>query len=158
MRIGILTISDGVWQGTRIDTAGAWLADQAAASAAVCRQTVPDDASAIAEALQRWVDDGLEIILTTGGTGVAPRDVTPEATRQVIQKEVPGIAEILRQVSFGYTPLGMLSRGIAGVADATLIINLPGSPTALGQLYPVLQSIFFHAVDLLHGVTSHENP
>lgn len=156
MYFGVLTISDGVSQGTRVDTAGDWLCEHCALIGTVERKWVADEVDHIVAALQTWVDQGIEIILTTGGTGLGPRDVTPEATRLVLHKEVPGIAEALRQASLPYTPYAMLSRGLAGISGATLIVNLPGSPRAVEQLYPLLEPIFAHARNLLAGQTSHE--
>lgn len=156
MYFGVLTISDSVSQGTRVDTAGNWLCEHCALIGMVERKWVADEVDHIVAALQTWVDQGVEIILTTGGTGLGPRDVTPEATRLVLHKEVPGIAEALRQASLAYTPYAMLSRGLAGISGATLIVNLPGSLRAVEQLYPLLEPIFAHARSLLAGQTSHE--
>lgn len=156
MHFGVLTISDGVSQGTRVDTAGNWLCEHCALIGTVERKWVADEVDHIAAALRTWVDQGIEVILTTGGTGLGPRDVTPEATRLVLNREVPGIAEALRQASLKYTPYAMLSRGLAGVSGTALIVNLPGSLTAVAQLYPLLEPIFTHARSLLAGQTSHE--
>jgi len=156
VRIGVLTISDGVFRGIRVDGAGTWLCQQCERIAEVSRRVVDDEVPSIADALRDWVEQEMEIILTTGGTGIGPRDVTPEATRLVIEREVPGIAETLRQVSLSYTAMAMLSRGLAGVAGASLIVNLPGSAKSVEQLFPVVVPVFEHAADLLHGKTSHE--
>ena len=158
MRIGVLTVSDGVSSHTREDTAGTWLVQACRPLGEVVRRAVADEIEQIAEALRDWEEDGVDVIISTGGTGLGPRDVTPEATRMVIAKEVPGIAESLRRESAKYTPMGMLSRGLAGVRGSTLILNLPGSAHAVKQLFPVVEPIMAHAVDLLHGNTSHEKP
>jgi molybdenum cofactor synthesis domain-containing protein len=112
-------------------------------------EVVPDDRALIEDRLHNWIDEDVELILTTGGTGLAPDDVTPEATRDVIERDVPGIAEALRAESLRHTPHGMLSREVAGIAARTLIVNLPGSPRAVEQLFAVLAPALAHAVDLV---------
>jgi molybdenum cofactor synthesis domain-containing protein len=113
---------------------------------------IPDEQGQIASTLREWSDTHhLNLILTTGGTGLAPRDVTPEATRIVIEREAPGIAEALRAMSLQHTPMAMLSRGIAGVRGRTLIINLPGSPKAVKECLEYLLPVLPHAINLLVG-------
>jgi molybdopterin adenylyltransferase len=113
---------------------------------------VPDEQEQIASTLREWSDTYcLNLVLTTGGTGLAPRDVTPEATRTVIEREAPGIAEALRAISLQYTRMAMLSRGIAGVRGRTLIINLPGSPKAVKECLEYLLPVLSHAINLLVG-------
>jgi molybdopterin adenylyltransferase len=117
-------------------------------------EVVPDDFSLIEDRLQHYVESGCDLVLTTGGTGMTPDDITPEATRVVIEREAPGIAEAMRIEGARHTPLGILSRGIAGVAEHTLIINFPGSPKAVEQLFPVIAPVLGHAVQTLRGDSS----
>jgi molybdenum cofactor synthesis domain-containing protein len=156
IRLAIVTVSDKAARGERADAGGPAIRDALAASgvefAEVDYRVVPDEEQLIGEALfhlSERVD--VDLILTTGGTGLAPRDVTPQITRHSIDYEVPGIAEAMRSASMQITPMGMLSRGVAGVRKRTLIINLPGNPKAvhenLGAITPALQ----HAVDTLRG-------
>jgi molybdenum cofactor synthesis domain-containing protein len=152
LRFGILTLSDRSAKGERADLSGPALADLVRASGwAVAKQTIlPDDESAIRAALIEWADGGeVDIILTTGGTGFAPRDVTPEATRKVIEREAPGLAEAMRTDSLKKTPHAMLSRAVAGIRGRTLIINLPGSPKGAVENLQTVQPVLPHAVQLL---------
>lgn len=152
LRFGILTLSDRSAKGERADTSGPALADLIrAAGWSVAKQAIlPDDESAIRAALIEWADGGeVDIILTTGGTGFAPRDVTPEATRKVIDREAPGLAEAMRADSLKKTPHAMLSRAVAGIRGRTLIINLPGSPKGAVENLQTVQPVLPHAVQLL---------
>lgn len=162
MRVSILTISDSVMKGTRDDTSGQAIADWCASrgDAVVNRETVTDDTSMIAPMLARWCDSGeTDLVLTTGGTGLSSRDVTPEATRAVIERDANGIAEYLRATSFIRFPRAALSRGAAGVRAGTLVINLPGSPSGVKDSLTALDAIVNHAVDVLSGkVTQHTPP
>jgi molybdenum cofactor synthesis domain-containing protein len=149
---GILTISDRGSRGEYEDKSGAVIAELLQNNTEWQireRAIVPDEVTHIAGILQQWSNAGISLILTTGGTGFAPRDVTPEATRQVIQREAPGIAEMLRAESYKVTRHAMLSRGIAGICQRTLIINLPGSPKAVKECVGWLLPILPHALDLL---------
>jgi molybdenum cofactor synthesis domain-containing protein len=152
IRFGLLTLSDRSASGERADASGPALADLIRAQNwLVAKQAIlPDDESAIRATLIEWADSGeVDVILTTGGTGFAPRDITPEATRAVIERDAPGLAETMRAESLKKTPHAMLSRAVAGVRGCTLIINLPGSPKgALENLQTVLQ-VLPHAVQLL---------
>lgn len=151
-RVGILTVSDRAARGEYADRSGPVIAERLHRGGLweVAEQAItPDEEEQIAEALRRWRHAGLHLVLTTGGTGFAPRDVTPEATRRVIERETPGIAEALRAESLKITAHAMLSRGIAGIAGRTLIINLPGSPKAVAESMDILLPILPHALDLL---------
>lgn len=154
LRVAILTVSDAGSRGERLDGSGDALAAWAttAGHAIVAREIVPDETASIAALLVRWADNGsMDVILTTGGTGLAPRDVTPEATRAVLEREAPGIAEALRMSAFPRFPRAALSRGTAGVRGRTLIINLPGSPGGVRDGIPILDELLTHAVAVITG-------
>ncbi|MBX5467783.1 MAG: MogA/MoaB family molybdenum cofactor biosynthesis protein [Firmicutes bacterium] len=154
--IAVLTASDAGARGEREDTSGQVLREGLARVGRVVASRIePDDEERLVAVLRQWVAEGIGLIATTGGTGLGPRDVTPEATRRVIEREVPGIAEEMRRVSASITPFGMLSRGVVGVAGQSLIINFPGSPKACRELLPVVLPILPHALDLLAGRTHH---
>ena len=162
VRIGVLTVSDLGAQGRRADTSG----DAVAAWAGkrgydlVVRSIVPDETNLIAGRLCRWADSGeVDVILTTGGTGLAPRDVTPDATLAVLERPAPGIAEALRAAAGRTLPHAYLSRGLAGTRGKTLIVNLPGSEGGVRDGLAVLQDLIDHAVDQVTGAdTSHAPP
>ena len=162
LKLGIITISDKAWQGKRADKSGPVIRDSFSTvdSQVVKYEVIPDEADIIASKLAQWADEGsVDIILTTGGTGLAPRDVTPEATLSAIDKEVPGLAEMMRVQSFSVTPNAMLSRAVAGVRKECLIINLPGSPKAVAECLEVILPVLPHAVDVIKGrVTEHTTP
>jgi molybdenum cofactor biosynthesis protein B len=147
----VLTVSDRVSRGSAEDTSGDLLVQLLEADGyAVERRVVPDEAALIAAAIEELAA-AADIVLTTGGTGLAPRDVTPEATRTVLQREAPGIAEALRADSIAKTPHGLLSRGTAGVVSGSLVVNLPGSPGGCRDGYAILRPALGHAVALLAG-------
>jgi molybdopterin adenylyltransferase len=161
-KLGILTISDKASQGKRPDKSGPLIKDSFSASDCelVRYEVIPDEKDAIAKKLAQWADEGaMDIILTTGGTGLAPRDVTPEATLSVVDKEVPGLAEMMRVKSFAITPNAMLGRAVAGVRKQCLIINLPGSPKAVAECLEVIKPVLPHAVDVIKDrVPEHTMP
>lgn len=151
MKAAVLTVSDGVARGEREDESGALLANLLADEGfEVVRRVVPDDRSEIAEAIEELTEEA-HIVLTTGGTGVAPRDVTPEATASVLERRVPGIAEAVRADAAGRTPHGLLSRGLAGIRGSALVVNLPGSPGGCRDGFAVLKDALPHALGLLAG-------
>ncbi len=154
MRVAVLTVSDAGARGERADTSGdaivAWAAGRGFPVAA--RALVPDETPAIAAQLAAWADqDVADLLLTTGGTGLTPRDVTPEATRAVLDKEAPGLAEALRFAAWPRFPRAVLSRGVAGVRGRALVVNLPGSPGGVKDGLQVLDGLVEHAVALVRG-------
>lgn len=154
IRAAVITISDKGYAGAREDVSGPLLAELTRAMGAevVRQEIVPDETEDIAQLLTRLADDEhLDLVLTTGGTGVTPRDVTPEATRSVIEREMPGLAEALRFEGYRQTPLAVISRGIAGIRGRTLIVNLPGNPKAVREGMETLSRILPHAVQMIRG-------
>ena len=151
MKTAILTISTSVAAGRSEDTSGELLAELArkAGAEVVVQDIVSDDQAAIEARLRSYVDDGAALVFTTGGTGLTPDDVTPEATRAVIERDAPGFAEAMRAESTRIKPLGMLSRGVSGTAKGTLIINFPGNPKAIREIFPVIAPTLEHAVATL---------
>jgi molybdenum cofactor synthesis domain-containing protein len=163
LRVGILIASDRSSRGIRPDLSGPALEELILARgwAVVRKEVQPDDQNLLRETLSAWADRGdLDIILTCGGTGFSPRDVTPEATRAVIHREAPGLTEAMRAASLKVTPHGMLSRAAAGIRGRVLIVNLPGSPRAAVENLQVILPILTHAVELLHedpGAEAHHS-
>ena len=153
-----ITVSDRCARGEQEDVSGAVLAEllRAAGAEIVEKIIVADDLEPLTETLRAYLQRAdANLIVTTGGTGFAERDNTPEATRAVIEREAPGLAEAMRAASLTKTPLAMLSRGVCGIAHGTLIINLPGSPKAVRECFAVIQPVLPHAVNLLGGDTAH---
>lgn len=160
IRFGILTLSDRSSRGERADSSGPALANliQAQGWSLVKQDILPDDEPSIRQLLIAWADSrDLDVILTTGGTGFSPRDVTPEATRAVIEREAPGLAEAMRAASLKVTPHAMLSRIVTGIRGKTLIVNLPGSPKGAVENLQVIIPVLPHAVQLLHEDPSSES-
>jgi molybdenum cofactor synthesis domain-containing protein len=154
IRTAILTISDMCSQGKREDTSGQTIEDMLPEDKyEVCEKNiVPDDCETITRMLKRFSDVlKVQLVLTTGGTGLGPRDVTPEATTAVCDRMAPGFSEILRCESYKITPNAMLSRGVSGMRDNTLIINLPGSPKAVRECMEIILEVLPHAVDMMRG-------
>jgi molybdopterin adenylyltransferase len=151
MRAAVVTVSSSLARGEGEDVSGARLADLCReAGLEVSRETVSDDRGAIAGVLKRLADqEGVRFVFTTGGTGLTVDDVTPEATRDVIDREAPGYAEAIRSDSRGHTPLGILTRGVSGVRGRTLIVNFPGNPKAIDQSWPVVAPTLTHAAATL---------
>ena len=152
MRTAILTVSTSVAAGRSQDVSGGALAELArqAGGEIVAQEVVSDDAAAIEAWLRGQVAEGTSVILTTGGTGFTPDDVTPEATHAVIERDVPGIAEAMRAESRRHTPMGIVSRGVSGLAGRSLIINFPGNPKAIRELFGVVEPVLEHAVGMLN--------
>lgn len=160
IRFGILTLSDRSSRGERADSSGPALAERIKAEGwSVVKQGIlPDEEASIREILIDWTDSGeIDIILTTGGTGVSPRDVTPEATHAVIERDVPGLAEAMRAASLRITPHAMLSRVVTGIRKRTLIINLPGSPKGAVENLQIVIPVLPHAIQLLRDDPAYES-
>jgi len=151
MRIAVLTVSDKCSRGERDDRGGPQLAELAVelcGGTVVAQRIVPDEQADIASAIKELSRDA-DVVLTTGGTGIGPRDVTPEATRDVIEKELPGLTEIMRVRGYANTPHAILSRAVAGTVGGALVVNFPGSPKAIRECLPLVAPTFAHAVELL---------
>lgn len=153
MRVGILTVSDRCAKGEREDRSGPAVREMVEAKGAevIRYRVVPDEPDLIRAALLEWSDEGVELILTTGGTGFSPRDRTPEATKAVIEREAPGLAEAMRQAGLVKTPTAMLSRAVAGLRKSTLIINLPGSEKGVRESLEAIIETLPHGVEILKG-------
>jgi molybdenum cofactor synthesis domain-containing protein len=162
-RLGILTISDKGSRGEREDVSGQAIRDSLSFlvdSYIAKYEVVPDERDVIADKLANWADEeSVDIILTTGGTGLSQRDVTPEATMSILDKVVPGFAEAMRAKTFSSTPMSMLSRAVAGIRGKCLIINLPGSPKAVRECLSVVLPVIPHAMEIIRGeITEHLAP
>ena len=157
VRVAVLTVSDEGASGKRADTSGDAIVDWIGAQGYLLsgREMVPDETDLVAAVLLGWADGGVaDLIVTTGGTGLGPRDVTPEATRAVVEREAPGVAEALRIDGRAKTPYSMLSRGIAGIRGSTLIVNLPGSTGGVRDGLATLSPLIEHAIELLRDETT----
>jgi molybdopterin adenylyltransferase len=157
IRVAILTVSDSVVKGTREDRSGAGLRTriEALGWAVAATGVVSDDVEHIAARLREWADGKADVILTTGGTGVAARDVTPEAVRAVIDREIPGMGELMRSEGLKSTPLAPLSRSLAGSRGSVFVACLPGSPKGAMESLSAIEHLIPHVVDLLQGRTEH---
>ena len=156
--LGILTISDAGSKGEREDTSGDAIAKIMTdlGFRLALRDIVPDEPDLVSERLRDWSDGGeVDVVLTTGGTGLGPRDITPEATRAVIELEVPGIAEAMRMLTIESTPMAMLSRSVAGIRAGCLIVNLPGSPKAVRETLAIAIQAIPHALEMIRGWRTH---
>jgi molybdopterin adenylyltransferase len=159
IRVAVITVSDSAVAGTRQDRSGPAVRERAESFGWTLSalELVADESHRIADALRRLADSGeVSVVLTTGGTGVAVRDVTPEATRGVIEREIPGLGELMRSEGRKFTPKAVLSRGLAGVRGRTLIVNLPGSPKGAVESLDAIAKLIPHIVDLLEGRTAHD--
>ena len=159
IRAVVITVSDACSRGEREDASGAALVQLLTEIGAeiVASKVLSDDLEPLVQTLKEFAArEDVNLIVTTGGTGLGPRDNTPEATRQVIEREAPGIAEAIRVESLKATPMAMISRGVCGVRAGTLIINLPGSPKAVRESFAVIAPVLSHAIDLLEGRTAHK--
>ena len=155
----VITASDACAKGERADTSGTTLVQLLTDLGAeiVATKILSDDIDPLTQALTDFADrDDVNLIITTGGTGLGPRDNTPEATERVIERDVPGVAETIRAESLKATPMAMISRGVCGVRSGTLIVNLPGSPKAVKETFAVIAPVLPHALDLLAGKTRHQ--
>ena len=157
--LGILTISDKGSRGQRYDESGETIRNSPLVldNSVIKYEVIPDETDIIANKLAEWADEGkVDLILTTGGTGLSPRDVTPEATLSIVDKVVPGFTEAMRTTAFNVTPFAILSRAVSGVRGKCLIINLPGSPKAVRECLEIISPTLPHAVEILKGeVTEH---
>jgi molybdenum cofactor synthesis domain-containing protein len=154
IRAVVITVSDKGYAGEREDRSGPALGEalERMGASIVARAIIPDDRQRIAQLLTNYADSGeVDLIITTGGTGAAPRDVTPEATRDAMEREMPGIAELLRYEGYRRTPRAVLSRGVCGLRGRCLIVNLPGSPRAVAEGMEILAPILPHAVQMARG-------
>ena len=159
IRSVVITVSDACARGEREDASGAALVEllEAIGASIVDRRVVSDDLDPLVDLLrQSAARSDVNLILTTGGTGLGPRDNTPEATRRIIEREAPGISEAMRVETLKQTPMAMISRGVSGVCSSTLVINLPGSPKAVRESFAVIKPVLPHAIDLLAGKTEHK--
>ena len=159
IRVVVITASDACARGEREDTSGAALVQLLTEIGAeiVATKVLSDDLEPLVQTLREFAErDDVNLIITTGGTGLGPRDNTPEATQRVIEREAPGISEAIRAESLKVTPMAMISRGVCGVCSGTLIVNLPGSPKAVKESFSVIAPVLPHALDLLAGKTAHQ--
>jgi molybdenum cofactor biosynthesis protein B len=156
-RAHVITVSDGVSAGTRTDASGPVLRDllKGARFDVSGPEVVPDDQARISAAILAAVGDGHDLVITTGGTGLGPRDVTPQATSKLIDYEVPGLGELMRRAGAASTPMAVLSRGVVGVRGRSMIINVPGSPKGARESLEAVLPVLGHAIQLLHGNTNH---
>jgi molybdopterin adenylyltransferase len=159
MKAGVLTVSDRVSRGEAADLSGPRAAELLAGWGFTAEvRVVPDGLDAVEAGIREFLAEGVSLVVTTGGTGLAPRDQTPEATRRVVEREAPGLVEAMRAATFGANPHGMLSRGVAGLAGAALVVNLPGSVSGVEESLAVIGPALRHACQLAAGETSDHRP
>ncbi|MGH9168875.1 MAG: MogA/MoaB family molybdenum cofactor biosynthesis protein [Acidimicrobiia bacterium] len=159
LKAGVVTVSDGVAAGEREDRSGEVVERMVRElGLEVERRVVPDGVEAVQEALRAWVSEDLALIVTTGGTGFGPRDLTPEATAPLLERPAPGLAEAMRAATFGENPHGMLSRGVAGIVGRTVVVNLPGSPSGAQESLEVIAAALPHAIRLLREQSTDHHP
>jgi molybdenum cofactor synthesis domain-containing protein len=159
MKAGVLTVSDRVSRGEAGDRSGPFAAALLAGWGFAAEvRVVPDGVAEVEAGLRSFLRDGVALVVTTGGTGFSPRDLTPEATRRVLEREAPGLAEAMRAATFGTNPHGMLSRGVAGIAGSTLVVNLPGSVAGVEESLAVIGPALRHACELAAGAASGHGP
>jgi len=152
IKIGIVTVSDSCFQGKREDKSGEVAKRMVASLGSVVEhRVVPDEKSILRPTLLELVEKKVDLLLTTGGTGISPRDVTPDVTNEIIEKKIPGLCELVRIKTFSSSPTSVLSRAIAGIKGKTLIINLPGSPKGVEESLTILVPILPHAFDMIQG-------
>lgn len=157
MRAAVLTSSDAGSRGEREDLSGLRLCGLVRQIAELSDyQVLPDEPVDLERQLWRWIRQNINLVVTTGSTGLGPRDVLPEVTRRIIEREIPGMAEAMRLESLKHTPFGMISRQVVGVREETLIINFPGSPAAIDELWPVVAPVVPHVLNLIRGQTQHD--
>ena len=159
IKAAVITVSDRCARGEQEDISGASLVELLLEAGAqiITHEVVSDDLEPLADKLRQFADQpDVNLIVTTGGTGFAPRDNTPEATRRVIEREAPGLAEAMRMESLKHTPMAMVSRGVCGIRSGTLIVNLPGSPKGVRESFAVIKPVLSHALALLAGKSDHE--
>lgn len=158
MKIVIITVSDSCSEGKREDTSGPLIRQMVKSLGEVTKyEIIPDEKTSIRGAIKEAADElKADLVLSTGGTGLSFRDVTPEATREVVEKEIPGFGELMRQKSFEITPMAILSRAVAGIRGKSLVINLPGSPKAVKECLEIILPLVPHALDMIKG-KGHQN-
>lgn len=158
MKVGIITVSDSCFRGEREDKSGSYLKEKVRERGwkVVAYKVVPDEKNDIVKTLTDFCEKNMDVIFTTGGTGLGKRDITPEVTEEIVEKKIPGISEIMRVETFKKSKYSVLSRGVSGIKDKTLIINLPGSLNGTKECFEVIIDIIEHSVEVIKGIEKHE--